>query len=125
LHTNSFTGDLSGWSLPASLVNLYLYTNSFTWAAATGANSASLDDFLMQDNGLSSAHCDNLVEAIYNYRMSYTSGSPTLNMAGTNAAPGGTYQDGDPPTTGKEYIYELVNDPEVEGFNPWVITYTA
>ena len=125
LNNNSFTGDLSGWSLPASLVTLYLYSNSFTWTAVTGMDSAALDDFRIQNNALSSAHCDNIVEAMYNYRASYTSATPTANIAGTNAAPGGIYQDGDPPTTGKEYIFELVNDPEVEGFNQWVITFTA
>ena len=26
-------------------------------------------------------------------------------------------------TTGKEYIYEIVNDPETEGFNKWTVTY--
>jgi len=49
----------------------------------------------------------------------------SIGYGGTNAAPSGTYQDGDPPTTGKEYIYELENDPETEGFNVWAITYTA
>jgi uncharacterized protein YijF (DUF1287 family) len=30
LHTNSFTGDLSSWVLPANMTHLYLSTNSFT-----------------------------------------------------------------------------------------------
>jgi hypothetical protein len=46
-------------------------------------------------------------------------------MNGTNAAPTGAYADEDPPVTGKGMIYELVNDPETEGFNKWTITYTA
>jgi len=47
-----------------------------------------------------------------------------MRIGGTNATPSGVYQDGDPPTTGKEYIYELENDPESEGFRLWEIDYT-
>lgn len=123
LHTNNFTGDLSGWSLPASLASLILYINGFTWSIAAGMTSAALDLFRIDFNAMSSAHVDNIVEAMYNYRASYTSLTPTAIIDGSNAAPGGIYQDATPPTTGKEWIFKLVNDPDVEGFNQWVITY--
>ena len=40
-----------------------------------------------------------------------------------SASPSGTYEDEDPPTTGKGYIYELTNDPENEGFCKWSFDY--
>ena len=73
---------------------------------------------------MSQAAVDEVVENIYRLRANFTNAAPALNISGNNATPSGTYQDGDPPTTGKEYIYELVNDPESEGFNKWSITYT-
>ena len=59
-----------------------------------------------------------------NARANYTRTGLTLLIHGSNASPSGIYQDGDPPTTGKEYAYELENDPESEGFNTWAITYS-
>ncbi len=71
---------------------------------------------------------DTLLAAIYAARADFPEtdldeGKGILEIAGTNAAPGGIYRDAVPPTTGKEYIYKLVNDPDGEGFNLWTITY--
>jgi hypothetical protein len=74
---------------------------------------------------MSESNVDLALEQIYNQRAGFTDTSPVLYIHGTNSAPSGTYQDGDPPTTGKEYIYELENDPESEGFNTWSITYNT
>ena len=77
------------------------------------------------ENSLSQVQIDAVVASIYDNRALYTYATPTLDIAGgSNAAPSGIYQDADPPTMGKEYIYELVNDPEAEGFKKWAITYT-
>ena len=88
-------------------------------------SAVALRDYQYQNCGLAQADCDAVALGIYNRRASFTYATPTLNIGGTNAAPSGIYQDGDPPTTGKEYIYEIANDPETEGFNKWTVTYTA
>jgi len=50
--------------------------------------------------------------------------APILDIAGTgNAAPSGTYQFTNPPTTGKEYIYWIVVDPLTEDFKKWTVDY--
>jgi hypothetical protein len=71
------------------------------------------------------AQVDAWVSAIYQRRAAFTAATPTLTIGGTNQAPSGVYQNATPPTTGKEYIYKLVNDPDLEGFKKWSITYTA
>jgi hypothetical protein len=76
-----------------------------------------------QNCGLSQADVDAVLAAIYARRASFTATAPSLNISGTNADPSGVYQDADPPTTGLEYVYELRNDPEAEGFKKWTITY--
>lgn len=73
----------------------------------------------------SQAAVDAIVQEIYDNWAGYTAAAPSLNISGTNSAPSGTYQDGDPPTTGKEYIYEIENDPEITGNEVWSVTYTA
>lgn len=66
---------------------------------------------------------DSVLERLYLDRALFTYTTPLLDISGTsNEAPSGTYQDGDPPTTGKEYWYEIVNDPENEGFKKWSVT---
>lgn len=76
-------------------------------------------------NGMSAAQVDTIVKTIYDNWAAYTYATPELNISGTNAAPGGTYQDGDPPTTGLEYVYEIANDPESTGNETWAVTYTG
>jgi len=74
---------------------------------------------------MSQSNVDSCVSRLYSDRASFLYASPVLSVGGTNAAPSGTYADATPPTTGKEYIYKLVNDPDSEGFKKWAITYTA
>jgi hypothetical protein len=124
LSNNAFEGDLSSWSLPASLGRLDLEGNSID-AGPPLTGATSLYQLKLAGNGLSQAAVDAVAESIYDNRASFTAGAPSATLGGSNAAPSGTYQDGDPPTTGKEYIYEVENDPETEGFNTWSISYTA
>lgn len=72
--------------------------------------------------GLDAATVDLILADIYAGRMGYTIVTPTLNLAGTNADPGGIYQAKVPPTTGMETKYELVNDSAGQGFHLWAIT---
>ena len=76
------------------------------------------------ENGLSQPNVDAVLAGLYADWATFTYATPTLDIAGDgNAAPSGVYQDGDPPTTGLEYVYELANDPETTGNNVFAITY--
>lgn len=86
---------------------------------------AAIREIQAQDCGFNQATVDAWVQAIYNRWASLTYATPALFVGGTNAAPSGAYADEDPPTTGKGYIYELMNDPESTGNNVWAISYTA
>jgi hypothetical protein len=116
--------DISGVTWPDTLKYLHLFGNSIsdisgiTWPD-------SLATLRLDNNSMSETNVDLVLEQIYNQRSGFTYASPILYIHGTNSAPSGTYQDGDPPTTGKEYIYELENDPESEGFSTWSITYNT
>jgi len=124
VYSTSVSGDISGWVLPASLVNFAVYFTSVS-GSPIFTSTVALSNFQYQNCALSQATVDLIVSRIYVRRASFTATTPFANVGGTNAAPSGTYADEDPPVTGKGYIYELVNDPEVEGFKKWAITYTA
>ena len=125
LNTNaSLSGDISGWTLPASLANLQLYSTSVSGAPSIASNTA-MRQYYYHTCGLSQANVDAILLSVYNRRAAFTYATPALQVGGTNAAPSGVYQDGDPPTTGKEYAFEIVNDPETEGFKKWTVTFAA
>jgi hypothetical protein len=124
VYSTSVSGDISGWTLPASLVNFRVNSTSVSGAPSV-ASAVALGDYQYQDCGLAQATVDAIAQGIYTRRSAFTNATPALNIGGTNAAPGGVYQDGDPPATGKEYLYEIINDPETEGFNKWTCTVTG
>jgi len=110
-------------SLLTSLQYLFLQTN--TISVVDLSDLVALQNANISDNSMTEAEVDTIVQAIYDNWAAYTDATPVLNISGTNAAPSGTYQDGDPPTTGKEYIYEIVEDPESTGNEAWVVTFTG
>jgi len=122
------SGDLSGMTIPAAMT--FLSMNDVLISELPNlASAVELWSVNFADLGLSQAQVDAALLEIYTnraiYNSFYTQYAPiALNINGTNAAPSGIYQDGDPPTTGQEYIYELENDPETEGFEVWGTTYT-
>ena len=120
----SLSGDLSTLVFPASIESVQLNLTSVT-AGPDMSGATGLRDYQIQDCSLSQAAVDAIVQEIYDNWAAYTYATPAVNVGGTNAAPSGTYQDGDPPTTGKEYIYEIVVDPESTGNETWTVTYTA
>jgi hypothetical protein len=124
ISTTSVSGNIGGWVLRASLVTFCVNSTSIT-GTPVFTSAVALADFQCQNCALVQSAVDKFPQRIYARRASFTYATPTLNVGGTNATPSGTYADEDPPTTGKGYIYELVNDPETEGFNKWTITYTA
>lgn len=128
LHTTSsiVTGALA--DLPAPMEHLYLHTTSSTITPGVGVRATAIREIRLDStgmSGMSQAAVDAIAEWLYTNRALFTYATPAANLGGTNAAPSGIYQDADPPTTGKEYIYEVVNDPEGEGFNRWTVAYTA
>ena len=89
----------------------------------SGLNAlVAIRDLRIDNCLLTQTEVDNVLADIYAGRAGYTYATPVLYLGGNNAAPSGTYADEDPPTTGNGYKYELVNDPESDGFNPWTIT---
>lgn len=123
LNANNFSGDLSGWVLPNSLTHLYLYDNSFTGTPNIGSNTA-MHQYYYYSCGLLQANVDAVLLSVYNRRMAFVNAAPELNVGGTNLAPNGIYQAQCPPTTGKEYAFELVNDSCGDGHIKWVVTFT-
>jgi hypothetical protein len=124
IYSNSFSGDLSSWVIPGTLTTIRLFSNSFTVGPNIPLASIALGEYRIDSNLLEQAAIDAIASSAYANRANFTDTGPVFNVDGTgNATPSGIYQDGDPPTTGKEYIYELVNDPEAEGFNTHSWTY--
>lgn len=124
IHATDVTGDISGWTIPATMQYFYIYGTGLSGVPNISALTA-IREIAILDCGLSQANIDAWMLALYNRRAAFTYATPSMLAQGTNAAPSGTYQDGDPPDTGKEYIYELKLDPEAEGFRKWSIAYTG
>ena len=83
----------------------------------------NLTNFLYDADAMSAGNLDLLLASIYAQRASITWATPALDISSLDNDPTGVYQDATPPTTGLEYVYKLVNDPDAEGFNVWTITY--
>jgi len=104
------------------MLSLYLYnTNSVVSGGNNPLAAVGIRDIYVYSSE-SQADLDDILARLYADRALFTNANPTLNIAGGNPPPSGVYQDANPPTTGKEYAYKLVNDPDGEGFNKWTIT---
>lgn len=146
LHSTSISGDLSSISALTALKELHLAITLISGNLSSISGLTALRYLYLQSASVSGGGIgtllamrvcyvlslswsqvivDAFIDSVYDARASYTYATPALNIGGTNAAPSGVYQDATPPTTGKEKIFKLVNDPDVEGFNTWTITYTA
>lgn len=122
--SSAVTGSLA--DLPAEMMTLHLAgTSSAVTGGASPVAARGIQQVRIDDIGLNQTQVDDVIARIYADRALFTSAAPILNIGGTNAAPSGVYQDATPPTTGKEMIYKLINDPDGEGFKKWTITYTA
>jgi len=124
LQFTSVSGNVGGWTLPASLIQLFIQSTSVSGTPDISGNT-SMQNYRYQDCALIQANVDAILLSVYTRRAAFTNAAPALNVGGTNAAPSGVYADEDPPVTGKGIAFELVNDPEAEGFNKWAITFTA
>ena len=121
IYLTGVSGDISGWVLPASLARFYIYSTGVS-GTPIFTSAVALADFRYQDCALPRATCNAILAAIWARRMSFTDAAPAGNIGGTNATPGGVYQNANPPTTGLEFKHVLVNDGNAEGFNKWAWT---
>jgi len=121
IYLTGVSGDISGWVLPASLARFYIFSTGVS-GTPIFTSAVALADFRYQDCALPRATCNAILAAIWARRMSFTDAAPAGNIGGTNATPGGVYQNANPPTTGLEFKHVLVNDGNAEGFNKWAWT---
>jgi hypothetical protein len=73
----------------------------------------------IQDNGMSQANVDATINNLYSIRTEHVAGTKSLDIGGSNSAPGGIYQapagfvlgvDDGLPASAKEQVYVLVNN---------------
>ena len=81
----------------------------------------------ISNNALSQAQVDTILSDFWAGFATRTASGGTINVGGSNSAPSGILQAANPPTTGKEFAYELKNDSQ--NINPtkkWAtVTITA
>ena len=125
LYLNSLPNVTVGAGEIGGLTSLtYLFLNSLPNVAIQTEYHAAIRT-IVYENNLTQANELAIMTSIHANRMSYTYTAITLDIAGGgNASPDGIYADEDPPVTTRGFIYEMVNDPEAEGFKKWAITYT-
>ena len=120
--SSAITGSLA--DAPAGLTQLYLYgTSSAISGGASAMGAVGIRQIRVESSSTTQGNIDDILLRLYTDRASFTYATPLLNVGGTNPDPTGTYADATPPTTGLEYAYKLVNDPDAEGFNTWTVTY--
>jgi hypothetical protein len=121
LYGTIVSGDIADIATLTSLTTLYLYDTGIV--QGTIGTMVAMRDCRVQDCGWAEAAVDAFLANMYTSRASFTYATPALNISG-NDAPSGIYQAMCPPTTGKEYAYELENDSCGDGFNKWDVTFT-
>jgi len=94
----------------------YLYLSNFpaestiTIAAADFDGWPNLPNLTFTNCGLLTAQVNAILQGLYAGLSTRVSNGGTISLAGNNQAPSGVYQAMCPPTTGKEWAYELIND---------------
>lgn len=120
--SSTITGSLA--DAPAGMTYLYLFNTLSNISGGASAMAATgIREIYVHSSSTSQANINDILLRLYTDRASFTYAVPSLNVGGTNPDPSGVYQDATPPTTGLEYAYKLVNDPDSEGFNTWTVTY--
>jgi hypothetical protein len=120
--SSNITGSLA--DAPAPMTQLQLHgTSSAITGGATAMAAVGIRQIRVDSSSTTQANINDILLRLYTDRASFTYATPSLNVGGTNPDPSGVYQDATPPTTGLEYAYKLVNDPDTEGFNTWTVTY--
>jgi hypothetical protein len=114
--TISATAPMPTGLLVFELTNTQASVEVGQWAVIRSIHS------IVYKNTLAAGSVDAVLGAIWANKANYTYATPTLNLLGiSNAAPSGTYQAASPPTTGKEYAYDLVNGSYTPAGPEWVV----
>jgi hypothetical protein len=105
------------WPVGATTVTV-LACNNVTCSAWTNNAVHSIQ----WESSCNAAKVDSILLAIWTNKANFTFATPTLDLlGGSNAAPNGTYQAASPPTTGKEYAYDLVNGSYTPAGPEWIV----
>jgi hypothetical protein len=120
------TADMVNWR-PTDWHCYSMPSGSLTFSAGSLNGWVGIANILANDNVLLSAAVDTALASVWAAFAARTAAGGTFNIGGTNEAPGGTFQAANPPTTGKEYAYELLNDSQnVNPTKKWAtVTITA
>ena len=120
------TADMVGWGLSNALILYAIPSATITLDGTDMLAWNSPDEIRINNCGLSSAAVTQAILGAWGLRNLMAHSTPVLNIGGaSNAVPGGAYADEDPPSTDLGYIYELVNDPESEGFYKWAVVWNG
>jgi hypothetical protein len=127
------TADASAWNPTAfSLYNMSDSSLSITVAAADFTGWLAANAIRLDGNNFSQAQVNAILWGLYQASVTpRTATGGTINVAGSNAAPSGTFQAAascpvTSSTPGKEVAHELLNDGCGESFNTWAtVTTTA
>lgn len=121
------SSDVSAWrptsfslfSMPSGYTITITALGFSGWITTTNMN--------ISNNALSQAQVDTILSDFWAGFATRTATAGTINVAGNNSAPSGILQAANPPTTGKEFAYELVNDSQnVNPTKKWTtVTITA
>lgn len=122
------SADISAWRpTDVRIYDMDMAGFSFNMTAGSFAGWITTTYFRFSGNGFVTEVVDNILKDFWDGFATRTGAAGTISIAGTNQAPSGIYQAANPPTTGLEYRYELLNDSQ--NINPtkkWAtVTVTA
>jgi hypothetical protein len=120
------SADMTGWGVSTQFYLNNLPSASITLDSADMTGWNSPDEIRIASCGLTAPNVRQAILGAWGLRNLMGHSTPVLNIGGaSNAVPGGAYADEDPPTTDLGYIYELVNDPESEGYYKWAVVWNG
>jgi hypothetical protein len=109
------TSNISAWN--PSTFDCHANTGSSWTITSSDFNGwTACNSFRNDGNGLTQAQVDATLQSLYAAFASKSVAGGTINVAGSNSTPSGSYIAANPPVNGKEWAYSLVNDNV--GINP-------
>ena len=136
--TVDITVDFATMNMPTNIYQLNFWDDSdyrgFTYTGLPSSGKYHPDIWKIEiSNGQvpSTSYVDDWLELFYNDWANWDRSSPTskvnvyfngLLYGATPVTYNGTYQDANPPTTGREFEYKLENDPDTTGNNLFFIS---
>ncbi|MCP4536240.1 MAG: hypothetical protein GY832_03765 [Chloroflexi bacterium] len=117
--------DISAWR--PTIFRLYSMpvSTTFTIAAVDLNGWTTTTSYRLSNNALPQADVDAILQGFYGGFAARVASGGTIRVDGTNAAPSGVLGPACPPTTGKEWAFELVNDSCGISANHWATVTTS